>query len=202
MRRERLIAALSMVIGVTLHATHANAQRAPRLTVDPLLTASVATGAGGLSRGMGDATWPGVAWQARIGVQLFPFLAFDGSYSGQFNPGYAPRSGPSVGLVNDTLSANVRLIAPLGRIMPYAFVGIGPSWSSVAHWNGAQTTPFRNNVSFAIPVGLGLSTQLSRHWLVNVEASYQPNVGGTFATEPALNTGDLWRGTLGVGYQM
>ena len=72
----------------------------------------------------------------------------------------------------------------------------------MVRWNGAQNTPLRNNLSFAVPLGIGVSGQLSRHWLVSAEGSYQPQGGGSYGTDVSLTTGDIWRGMLGVAYQM
>jgi hypothetical protein len=203
MRRVSLSVVGALMMAGVLSASTAHAQHTPAHRLDPKFVASFGGGAGGWARGMFDATWPGFTWQGRLGVQLCSWFAIDGSYAGQFNAGYAPVSGPGIGVVNHTLSADVRFIIPTRYVQPYALVGLGPSFTNVVRWNGAQNTPLQNSVSGAIPMAVGLATQLSKHWGVSAEAGYQRSFGGGgYSTIPAYSTGDLWTGVLSVNYQM
>jgi hypothetical protein len=170
MRRVSLSIGVATVLAGILGASNAHAQQSPPDRLDPKFVASFGGGAGGWARGMFDATWPGYSWHGRLGVQLYSWLAIDGTYSGQFNAGYAPVSGPSVGVLNHTLYANVRLIIPMRVIQPYAVIGFGPSFTNVVRWEGSQTTSLTPTISAAMPVALGVATQLSPHWGVSAEA--------------------------------
>ena len=79
-------------------------------------------------------------------------LTFQGQDIGDFKP--------------NTVTANLKFIIPVWRIQPYLIVGGG-----AAIWNIDSPIQNQSSTGFAGRVGLGLDNYLTKHWVVNLEAT-------------------------------
>jgi hypothetical protein len=196
---------------VSLGAGAAAAQQSPGsahptpqlLRFRPQPEFEVQGGVGGWTRGLARATWLGPSWQARVGVQFFPWLSVGAVYNGLYTAGVDNVVGEGVGLLNTTGYGAVRLIAPLPHVHPYGFVGFGYSWTSVLGGN-AQTSPLRSGGNLALPFGGGLEVELTQQWSIGAAGTYQRSLGdSTLAPSmPELGQGDNWNAAVSVGYRM
>ena len=127
----------------------------------------------------------------RLGYRLTSWFSLEAEYE------WLDRMNASLGGVNvgslqmQSATANLRLIAPLGRFQPYFLLGAGAIFLNV-------DTPFNtlqvDHSAFAGRVGLGLDVYLTENVLLNVGAE-----GLLSPAEVKLNTGSGSVSENGIG---
>lgn len=158
-------------------------------------------GVGGFTGNMARLTYAGVSWQVRAGIELFPWLALSANYSGLGVGSAADTAGADTQIVNNAAYADLRLIAPLGIVRPYLFVGAGYNWMSVL--NAAQNSPLRSAATPIVPIGIGVNFRLSRQFFIGAEATFERNVNDATLTpsSPESGRGDTWNAVLSFAYR-
>jgi opacity protein-like surface antigen len=127
----------------------------------------------------------------RLGYRLTSWFALEAEYE-WLDRMNASLNGVNVGsLQMQSATANLRLIAPLGRFQPYFLLGAGAIFLNV-------DTPFNqlevDHSAFAGRVGLGLDVYLTENVLLNVGAE-----GLLSPAEVKLNTGSVSVSENGIG---
>ncbi|MDG2334744.1 MAG: porin family protein [Myxococcota bacterium] len=121
---------------------------------------------------LGDS--PGV--NARLGYRFWSWFALEAEYE-WIEAMDLSLAGTQIGKFKpNTITGNLKFIIPTGRIQPYLLLGAG-----VALWDvqSSVESQRQSSTGFAGRAGLGLDTYLSKHWVLNLEAT------------GVLNTNDL-----------
>lgn len=161
-------------------------------------------GLGGFTGNMARVAPVGGNWQLRAGVELLPWIAVSANYSGLAANVASDLGGPNTSIVNNGIFGDVRLIAPLYRVRPYVFAGVGYNWMNVVYRDGGpQNSPLRSTSAPILPFGLGINFQITRSLFVGVEGTYERNLANTTLTpsNPALGRGDTWNTAVSLSYR-
>jgi hypothetical protein len=149
----------------------------------------------GFGVGVGAVTNAGPAWGARVGVELLPWFAFEGRYSGMDGPVHSSVS-PAGALSFLVTSGQLvlRLTAPLPYVRPYVFGGFG--YYDVALVGSAMAKAgavLFSSSQPGIPMGFGLDVPLTWHLSVGAEATYHFQLGENYAsvTTHGIDGGDV-----------
>lgn len=174
-----------------------------QITVRPRGVLEVQGGVGGWTGNLSRVGTAGASYQVRAGVELLPWLGFDLNYTGMYTGTRPEIAGSGVHLASNGFFGSVRFIAPLWRVMPYAFVGVGYAHTSVVSDSTAQATTLWGAGRTIVPFGLGVNFALTHNLLVGVEGTYEPNVSNTtlMPSNPELGRGDSWNAVLSLAYR-
>jgi hypothetical protein len=149
----------------------------------------------GFNGGVGTVTSAGPAWGARVGVELFRWLALEARYVGMYNSAQASVSpAGTVGYLTTGGVAVVRFTAPLPFVHPYIFGGAGFYDNSLVGSSGAKAgSSLLSSSQPGIPMGFGLDVPLTWHVSVGAEATYHFVIGESFSnvTTPDIGGGDF-----------
>jgi hypothetical protein len=157
--------------------------------VDLGIAAMDESGPFGFGNGVGSVTSPGPAWGARVGVELFPWVAVEGRYAGMYNSAAASVSHGG-GFLTSGVDAVLRVTAPLPLVHPYVFGGIGYYDVSL---RGSAGSELHSSSQPGIPLGVGVDVPLTYHLSVGMEATYHFQLGEDYS---ALSAGDIDGGDL------
>lgn len=165
----------------------------------PQLEAGLALGAAamnesgplGFRNGVGSVTNAGPAWGLLVGVEVLPWLAFEGRYLGSYDSASASVS-PSGGFLGSAGTAVVRLTVPLPYAHPYAFGGVG---YYDFDFTGPSSSVIHSSSQAGIPMGIGLDVPLGYHLSVGAEAAFNFQLNEDFSsvTVGKIDGGDLTR---------
>ena len=145
----------------------------------------------GFHNGVGSVTNAAPAWGARVGVELFPWLALEAHYLGMYNSAQAQVSPTgNAGFLTSGGEAVVRLTVPLPFVHPYIFGGVG--YFDVA-LVGASGSELHSSSQADIPMGFGFDVPLAYHLSVGAEATYHYQIHESFSsiTTNGIDGGDL-----------
>ncbi len=145
----------------------------------------------GFGNGVGAVMHPGPAWGVLIGVEVLPWLAFEGRYLGMYDGSRASVSS-SGGFLASAATASVRLTAPLPYVHPYVFGGVG---YYDFDFDGPASAALHSSSQAGIPLGVGIDIPLGYHLSVGAEASYnfQLNENYSNVTVGGIDGGDVTR---------
>jgi len=134
-------------------------------------------------------------FDARVGLRLNDYLAFE--VEGNFLSGFdvdVPTQGGTAkfNLEGGNVTANAKVVLPLGRFQPYALVGIGGMWADLrtrditgvtctpgffGWWCAGTTTRIDNGGSFVAKFGGGSDFWLTEDFALTLDAVYMMPTG-------------------------
>lgn len=161
-------------------------------------------GVGNFTRGLGDVTGSGLAWNGRVGISPFRggFLQnINAELAYQGLGGSASVISPSSGVISDesvnqhqlTIDGRVAVPIPVRdrEIRPYGLIGLG--YARIGTTNTLQSAGLDSDNTFAVPLGAGVSYDLSDVFTVDGRFTYNflnavdmPIVGDTAGSWSAL----------------
>lgn len=109
-------------------------------------------------------------FQIRLGYRLASWIALEAQYEwlNEFTVTQTSQDTYESRTVGEfrpqTVTANLKLILPTGRIEPHVIVGLG-----VSIWEGTltQSTISRKDTAFAARIGAGVDFHLTQSWVLN-----------------------------------
>ena len=122
--------------------------------------------------GTGSVTQTGPAWGLRVGVDVLPWLGFEGRYVGSYISGNALATG--VGFVMTGGEAVVRFMLPTPYVRPYIFGGIGAySFALVGSDAAVTASTLNSSTQSGVPMGIGVDVPVSWYVSFAFEAAYR-----------------------------
>jgi opacity protein-like surface antigen len=88
------------------------------------------------------------------------------------------RGTPRTEIDSHMFGLGAKLYPLEGRLQPYLLAGLGAHLINTEVIDPTVNKPFDSDVGFVGRLGAGLAYELSRHWLVELEGSYQLGEGG------------------------
>jgi opacity protein-like surface antigen len=112
------------------------------------------------------------AWgaNARVGLRLFSPLAVEVQYEWLSPYDISAHPFGSAEIEQHVVTANLKLYLPIWRVQPYLLAGAGLQYYEIDGTVGPIDID-ESDSAFAARAGLGLDVYLTRHLLVNAEAS-------------------------------
>lgn len=161
-------------------------------------------GVGNYTRGLGDVTGSGLAWNGRVGFTPFRdgFLRnINAELAYQGLNGSASVISPGTGAISDEnvtqnqITVDGRIGVPVAiqnrELRPYGLIGIG--WARLGTTNTLQAAGLDSDNALAIPLGAGVSYDLNDTFTVDGRFTYNflgdvdmPVVGDTAGSWSAL----------------
>ena len=157
--------------------------------IDLGLAAMDESGPFGFGNGVGSVTSAGPAWGARVGVELFQWIAVEGRYAGMYNSAAASVSHGG-GFLTSGMEAVLRLTLPLPFVHPYVFGGVG--YYDVS-FRGSAESELHSSSQPGIPLGFGVDVPMTYHLSLGFEATYHFQLGEDYSavTTAGIDGGDL-----------
>lgn len=202
MKIPHLLVAAAALTGFAMLPNGASAQ-----TITERITPSEVfggIGVGNFTRGLGDVTGSGLAWNGRVGFTPFRTgfiqninaeLAYQGvnGSASVISPGTGAISDENVNQQQITVDGRVAVPVQIQNreIRPYGLIGIG--YARIGTTNTLQAAGLDNDNALAIPLGAGVSYDLNDTFTVDGRFTYNflggvdlPVVGDTAGSWSAL----------------
>lgn len=148
----------------------------------------------GFNTSIGHVTSAGPSWGARVGADLLPWLGVDAHYIGMNNQvhGAAVSTAGGTGLLTTGATLEVRFIAPLPYVQPYAIVGGGVYHTALTGNDAAQAnSQLYSGTSWGMPLGVGLNVPIQDGVSVGAEAVYHRLFGESYSNNTDFDGGDI-----------
>ena len=160
-------------------------------------------GGGNYTGDLGSITNSGVAWDARVGINPWPFFAAELNYQGLNNGvGSVIQSNGTVVTGQTLLKTEVTIDGRLGypfhiggqELKPYGFLGFG--YAYVGSNNFLSSVGLGSSSAFAVPLGVGVGYQITNIFAADGRFTFNGLTGIRSAIAP---TGSDWNFLFSVG---